>query len=175
MNDKTLQKSTEVDSLRSLGSKFKNMTRLLTPTEHEFTPLTNDNVIKMGVFYKPIGVIYQIPQFNFPFWIAFLNITNHMVVGNTTLSRPDKSSKLPLTVYADTMKEARITMFDFGYSAEEDLDYIMSNSKIQGVTFTGSCPVGAKVCATAAKYMKRSLVELGKNNPFVVLEDADLN
>jgi succinate-semialdehyde dehydrogenase/glutarate-semialdehyde dehydrogenase len=61
------------------------------------------------------------------------------------------------------------------YSAPEDLDFIMGNPKIHGVSFTGSAAAGRKIAETAGKHLKKSVLELGGMDPFVVMEDADID
>ena len=55
------------------------------------------------------------------------------------------------------------------------MDQIFQHSNVQGVSFTGSSRTGAIICEKAGKYLKRAVMELGGNDPFVVLEDADLS
>lgn len=90
------------------------------------------------------------------------------------MSRPDKGSVYPIDLYRPLLEQAGVTAHKFVYAAETDLDFIMSNDKVRGVTFTGSCPVGKHISNTASKYFKPALTELGGSDPFVVLSDADL-
>lgn len=103
------------------------------------------------------------------------NTAKNIAMGNTIMCRPDKGSIHALGYFAPLLAEAGVTAQEFVYSNEDDLDMIMSNDKIQGVAFTGSSPVGKIIYNAASKYMKKSLVELGGSDPFVVLEDADLD
>ena len=61
------------------------------------------------------------------------------------------------------------------YTDHNQIDQILQHSSVQGVSFTGSSRTGALICEKAGKYLKRAVMELGGNDPFVVLEDADLN
>ena len=54
------------------------------------------------------------------------------------------------------------------------LDKILAHKSVAGVSFTGSTAAGAKISSKAGQYLKKSVMELGGNDPFVVLKDADL-
>jgi succinate-semialdehyde dehydrogenase/glutarate-semialdehyde dehydrogenase len=60
------------------------------------------------------------------------------------------------------------------YSSPEQLDRIMANPLVGGVGFTGSTKAGSAIATCAAKHLKKSVMELGGSDPFIVLEDADI-
>lgn len=62
--------------------------------------------------------------------------------------------------------------FQITFSKAEDLDFILSNPKIRGVSFTGSSAAGSVIASTAGKYLKKCVMELGGSDPFIVLDDA---
>ena len=75
-------------------------------------------------------------------------------------------------------------MFEAGFSNgeyqdvftnHEQLDMILKDPSVGGVSFTGSSKAGAMIAAKAGHYLKRSVMELGGNDPFVVLEDGDID
>lgn len=60
------------------------------------------------------------------------------------------------------------------YTSPEQIDQVFSHPTVQGVSFTGSSKTGALIAEKAGKYLKKAVMELGGNDPFVVLADADL-
>jgi acyl-CoA reductase-like NAD-dependent aldehyde dehydrogenase len=70
----------------------ENLENITKPTIVPNSELTAGNVIKQGYYLKPLGVIYQISPFNFPFWIGMNNTAKNIAMGNTIMCRPDKGS-----------------------------------------------------------------------------------
>ena len=161
--------------LRNINWFCENLHEIVKPQIQPKSALTAPNVKQQGIFQKPLGVIYQVSPFNFPFWISHNNQTKNIAMGNTVLSRPDKGSIQALTNYENEFKQNGVTAVEFTYSDEKDLEFIMSNPKVNGVTFTGSCGVGKHISEIASRYMKKSLTELGGSDPFIVMEDADMD
>jgi succinate-semialdehyde dehydrogenase/glutarate-semialdehyde dehydrogenase len=60
------------------------------------------------------------------------------------------------------------------YTSRDQLDHVLKNPHIVGVSFTGSTKAGAAISEIAGRHLKRSVMELGGNDPFVVLADADI-
>lgn len=60
------------------------------------------------------------------------------------------------------------------YTSHDQIDQIFQHNTVQGVSFTGSSKGGSVIAEKAGKYLKKAVMELGGNDPFVVLEDADL-
>jgi succinate-semialdehyde dehydrogenase/glutarate-semialdehyde dehydrogenase len=60
------------------------------------------------------------------------------------------------------------------HASYDMLDKILAHKSVAGVSFTGSTAAGSKISAKAGQYLKKSVMELGGNDPFVVLKDADL-
>jgi succinate-semialdehyde dehydrogenase/glutarate-semialdehyde dehydrogenase len=75
------------------------------------------------------------------------------------------------------MKQAGYDSGEFQnvFTSRDQLEYVLKNPHIIGVSFTGSSKAGADISAAAGKYLKKSVMELGGNDPFVVLADADLD
>ncbi len=126
--------------------------------------------------HTPIGALLGVMPWNFPFYQVVRFATPNIMAGNTVLMRhasnvPQcaeaieklfKLSGLPTGVYTNL------------FIPTEFVDPVISHKHIRGVSLTGSEGAGAAVAATAGKNVKRSVLELGGNDPFIVLEDADL-
>lgn len=128
------------------------------------------------VQYEPLGVILGIMPWNFPFWQVFRFAAPTLTAGNSVILKHAsnvqgcanhiehifKLAGYPENVFRNLpIKSARI--------AE-----LISHNAIKAITLTGSVPAGSQVAAEAGKNIKKTVLELGGNNAFVVFEDADI-
>lgn len=143
----------------------------LTATKYIHT----DNNAKTGYFIDPLGVIYKVIPFNFPFWTPIKMIIPSLVAGNAILLRPANSCPLTALAMQEIFKTSGLDTIDIAFSSPEDTDFILSNPAIQGLSFTGSTKVGKVVGEIAGRHLKKAVLELGGNDPFIVLADADID
>lgn len=115
--------------------------------------------------------------FNFPFWLAFKAIAPKIALGNTILMKGADSCPRMSIKLEEIFHEAGWNNNEFQsvFAAPEQLDLILSNDKVQGVNFTGSTKVGQIVAGKAGFNLKRSVMELGGSDPFIVMEDGDVD
>ncbi|MGH9983194.1 MAG: NAD-dependent succinate-semialdehyde dehydrogenase [Nitrososphaeraceae archaeon] len=142
--------------------------------------LSTDEVIntdarKTLIKFQPIGVIGSIMPWNFPYWQALRFAAPSLLIGNTIVLKPASATMqcgieiekafnragLPDGVFQTLVGDSSI--------AESLID-----SDVNAVTFTGSVPVGAKVAQRATSQIKKTVLELGGSDPFIVCEDADI-
>jgi len=130
-----------------------------------------------SVEYFPIGPIYIIVPFNNPWRLSFLSITPSLLIGNTILYRPADSLPLMGKAIEGLMIEAGFDNGEFQaiYSAPEQLEMILAHKHVRGVSFTGSTFSGKRIAAMASKHAKKAVMELGGSDPFMVLEDANVD
>ncbi|HEY0273012.1 MAG TPA: NAD-dependent succinate-semialdehyde dehydrogenase [Chitinophaga sp.] len=129
------------------------------------------------VQYQPKGTILAIMPWNFPFWQVFRFAIPNLLAGNTgVLKHASNVSGCALAL------EAIFRAGGFPEHAFQTLlissnqvEAVIADARIQGVTLTGSTPAGRSVGALAGKYIKKSVLELGGSDPFIVLRDADLD
>jgi succinate-semialdehyde dehydrogenase/glutarate-semialdehyde dehydrogenase len=147
-----------------------NAARLLADEPVEST------ATKSYVRFQPLGVILAVMPWNFPFWQAFRAALPALAAGNVMLLK--HSSNVPQCALAieDVFREAGVPKGVFqtlliGSSAVEG---IVADRRIAGVTLTGSEAAGMQVAAAAGRALKKSVLELGGSDPFIVLEDADV-
>jgi succinate-semialdehyde dehydrogenase/glutarate-semialdehyde dehydrogenase len=113
---------------------------------------------------------------NFPFWQAFRAGLPALVAGNVMLLK--HSSNVPQSALAieEVFREAGVPegVFQTLLIGSKAVDRIIADHRVAGVTLTGSEAAGAQVAATAGKALKKSVLELGGSDPFIVLADADV-
>lgn len=133
-------------------------------------------VTKTMVLYQPFGPIYHIAPFNFPFWLAFKALMPGILLGNTYIARNSDSTPLTALAIEELFKEAGFDSGEFinVFSRPDQADLILGHDKVRGLSFTGSSRAGGILGSIAAKYCKKSVMELGGNDGFLVLKDADI-
>jgi len=131
---------------------------------------------KSYVAYQPLGTLLAIMPWNFPFWQAFRAAAPALAAGNTVLLK--HASNVPQCALA--IEE----IFQANFPANvlrtlligpEQAESLIADPRIHAVTLTGSETAGRRIAATAGKHLKKSVLELGGSDAFVVLADADLD
>ena len=137
--------------------------------------VVNTDARKSIVAYDPLGVIGSIMPWNFPYWQALRFAAPSLMVGNTIILKPASATMQCGIEIENTFRKAGVpegifqTLIGNSSIAETLID-----SNINAVTFTGSVPVGAKVAMRATSQLKKTVLELGGSDPFIVCEDADI-
>ena len=147
-----------------------NAARLLADEPIEST------AAKSYVRYQPLGVILAVMPWNFPFWQAFRAGLPALAAGNVMLLK--HASNVPQCALAieDVFREAGVPkgVFQTLLIGPGPVEGIIADRRVAGVTLTGSEAAGERVAAAAGKALKKSVLELGGSDPFIVLEDADV-
>ncbi len=128
------------------------------------------------VAYHPLGVILAIMPWNFPYWQVFRPLAPALMAGNGMVLK--HASNVPqcalaierLVLEAGYPKGLFRTLLVSGRRTER----IIEDPRVRLVTLTGSDETGSQVAATAGRMLKKTVLELGGSDPFIVLPDADL-
>jgi acyl-CoA reductase-like NAD-dependent aldehyde dehydrogenase len=124
--------------------------------------------------YVPLGVVAAISPWNLPFWLSFTRVLPSLLAGNTVVLKPAVFTPLTVLRAADYIREILPPGVLNVISGGDDLGpWMTSHPAFQKVSLTGSSETGRKVFASAAPTLKHLTLELGGNDPGIVLPDAD--
>ncbi|MFT4641079.1 MAG: succinate-semialdehyde dehydrogenase/glutarate-semialdehyde dehydrogenase [Verrucomicrobiales bacterium] len=132
---------------------------------------------KSYVSYQPLGAILAVMPWNFPFWQVFRFAAPNLVAGNVcVLKHASNVPRCALAIQAIFLESGfPIGTFTTTVAHSDQVAFMIEHSVIQGVTLTGSTPAGRKVAAQAGQVLKKTVLELGGSDPYIILEDADLD
>ncbi len=131
---------------------------------------------KSFVTHQPLGVILAVMPWNFPFWQVFRFAAPNLMAGNAgVLKHASNVSGCALAI-EDIFRKAGFpeNLFRTLLVSSKNVKPIIENENIKAVTLTGSVPAGKSVASLAGSRIKKTVLELGGSDPYIVLEDADL-
>ena len=131
---------------------------------------------KHFVTFEPLGVILSVMPWNFPFWQVFRFGIPTLIAGNVSILK--HSNQVPQCALAieSAFKEAGFPGYIFStvITDHSAVAKLIKSDFLQGVSLTGSTSAGAKIAEIAGKNLKKVVLELGGSDPFIVLDDADV-
>ena len=135
------------------------------------------NASESYVAFRPLGVVLAIMPWNFPYWQVFRFAAPTLMAGNTSvLKHASNVSRVALEIER-IFQEAGLPqgVLRTVLVPGSETGRLIEDSRIAAVTLTGSEAAGVEVAATSGHVLKKTVLELGGSDPFIVLEDADLD
>jgi len=131
---------------------------------------------KSYVTYQPLGIVFAIMPWNFPFWQVFRFAAPTIMAGNGALLKHAPISTGTALAIEKIFRDAGFleNLFRTLIISEDDASIVIAHPKVKAVTLTGSTRAGKSVGSEAAKELKKTVLELGGCDPYIILEDADL-
>lgn len=151
----------------------KNAEKLLKPEKLPVANLAEGDAV---LVHEPLGVLLAVEPWNFPYYQVARIIAPQLSAGNTILLKHAGIVPQSAAACEKLMLEAGLPKGAFKnlYAAHSQIELILNHPLVRGVALTGSEGAGAVVASAAGKALKKSTLELGGADAFVVLADADL-
>lgn len=136
--------------------------------------LIEDEQRTIELHYRPLGVVGIITPWNAPVNLALGPLVSALYTGNTVILKPSPYTPLTTLKLGELLKDIfPAGVFNVLAGGDELGQAMTEHSDIDKISFTGSVPTGKKVLASAAGTLKRVTLELGGNDPAIILPDAD--
>lgn len=175
----TLEMGKPIKSAREEAAKCAWVCRYYTENAEKF--LADETVATSAtlsfVRYQPVGVVLAVMPWNFPFWQVIRFAAPALMAGNVGVLK--HASNVPQCALAieDLFRRAGFDRGEFQTLLidSKQVSRVVEDGRVAAATLTGSEPAGASVAATAGKLIKKTVLELGGSDPFIVMPSANLD
>jgi len=125
--------------------------------------------------FEPLGAVAVISPWNWPFMISFQTILPALVAGNSVIFKPSSLTAMVGQKIAEVFAEGGLPKGVLNLvQGDGKIGDLMVRSNVEAVVFTGGNRVGSKVAINCAKGLKKTILELGGSDPFIVFDDANI-
>jgi succinate-semialdehyde dehydrogenase / glutarate-semialdehyde dehydrogenase len=164
------------ESIAEIEKCAANCTFYAQNAEQFLKDQTYETPFKSMSVYDPMGAVFAIMPWNYPFWQVLRYAAPTIMAGNVTVLKHAPNVVGCAKAIENCFREAG---FPEGVFQEINIEIsqvetVIANDIVCGVTLTGSEMAGSSVAALAGKHIKKTVLELGGSDPFIVLDDADL-
>lgn len=150
----------------------QNAADVLSPQRRKpFIPVTQ----YANVHYKPHGVVGFITPWNLPMYLAFVDVMPALVAGNTVIIKPSEIAPYSALFLADLMYEVGMPRDVLQVITGDGMTGAALVDNVDMISFTGSTATGRKIAVRAGERLIPYLLELGGNDPSLILKDADID
>ncbi|ARO13427.1 succinate-semialdehyde dehydrogenase / glutarate-semialdehyde dehydrogenase [Ketogulonicigenium robustum] len=174
MGKLTAEAKAEVElSAKIFEYYVRNAEKLLAPEKLPvLDPAEGDNIL----VHEPLGVLLAIEPWNFPYYQIARILAPQLSAGNTLILKHASNVPQAAAAFEKLMAEAGLPTGAFKnlYATRDQIELIINDDRVHGVALTGSEGAGSVVASQAGKALKKSTLELGGADAFVVLKDADM-
>lgn len=128
------------------------------------------------VTFQPLGVVLAVMPWNFPFWQVFRFAAPALMAGNAGVLKHSSNVTGCALAIEEVFREAGFAdgLFKTLKIPSKRVEQVITNPIVKAVTLTGSTPAGKAVAKVSGSVLKKTLLELGGSDPYVILEDADI-
>ncbi len=139
-------------------------------------PIETDNA-KSYAHHEPLGVVLAVMPWNFPLWQVIRFAAPALMAGNAALLKHASNVTGSAIALDEVFRDADVPegIFRTLVIPSARVGGVIEHPLVRAVTLTGSAPAGAAVASKAGSLLKKSVLELGGSDPYVVLDDADLD
>jgi len=129
------------------------------------------------VEYLPIGPILGVMPWNYPYYQVARFVAPNLVVGNTLILKHAQNCPTSALAIAEILKDAGVPdgVYTNLFATHEQIEGLIADERIRGVSLTGSEPAGAAVAQAAGRNLKKVVLELGGSDPYIILDTDDVD
>lgn len=131
---------------------------------------------KSFISYQPLGIVLAIMPWNFPYWQVFRFLAPALMAGNAALLKHASNVSACALAIEELIYAAGFpdNIFQVLLCDSKSLAVVIENPLVKAITLTGSTQAGIQVAKKAGELLKKTVLELGGSDPYIILEDADL-